>query len=224
MITYPFSTPIILNDSIYTQYGGQTGTSSAAQRTAGYLIAEKRVTNYIGTFLLPTIVTGTYAYVPNNFIVTDYGYVHRVLSATLKSVSSLSSCELSSKDGCVFIFQDTFGYLNFSCVQSQCNCAGWEMPYQYQIAYEAGLPTGTASQPDVLLALTIIAQETLNEMAYPNANETPGARGIEQWSSLDYSEKRKPLKRTALGQSARANFAAELLDGAVKKARPYIGL
>jgi hypothetical protein len=136
----------------------------------------------------------------------------------------LNTCTLRDTEGCVFVFEDTFGYLNFSCVQTQCNCTGWSTPYQYEIAYQAGLPTGTANQPDVLLALAVIAQETLGEMSYPTANESPGARGIEMWSSLEYSEKRMKLKRTALGQSARANFAAELLDGAVKKARPYIGL
>lgn len=224
MQTYPFTSPIILTDDIFVQYGGQTGTFSVAQRSAGYLIAEKRATNYLGTFLLPTNVTGTFPYNSNNFIVTDYGYVHQIYSATLKSVNNLNTCTLKDTDGCAFIFEDTFGYLNFSCVQTQCPCSGWEQPYHYEIAYQAGLPTGTANQPDVLLALSVVAQEVLNEMSYPTMNETAGARGVEAWSSLEYSEKRKPLKSTALGQSARANFAAELLNGAVRRAIPYIGL
>lgn len=224
MITYPFSSPIILTDDIFIAYGGQTGTAPAAQRNAAYFIAEKHVTNYVGTFLLPTTVTGTYSYNGSNFVVTDYGYVHSVKSVVCQSIDSLTSCTLSDKDGCAFIFNDTFGYLNVSCANNQCGCAGWGQPYKYQIAYEAGLPTGTASQADILLALTVVAQETLNEMIYPHANESDGARGVEKWSSLDYSETRKKLKRTALGQSARANFAAELLDNSIKKARPYIGL
>lgn len=224
MVIYPFSSPIILSDSIFLMYGGQEGNTLTEQRTASYLIAEKRVTNYIGTLLLPQIITGTFPANSNKFITTDYGYVHRVISAKVLSVNNLQTCELSSDSGCVFIADDTFGYLNFSCIQSACGCAGWKVPYQYQVVYEAGLPTGTASQADVLLALTVVAQEQLNEMIYPNANESPGARGIEQWSSLDYSEKRKTLKRTSLGQSARANFAAELLDNAIRRAIPYIGL
>lgn len=224
MVVYPYSSPIILTDSIYVAYGGQTGTMSSAQRNAAYLIAEKRATNYLGTFLLPTVVTGTYPYKSNNFIITEYGYVQSIKSAKLLSANNLNTCELSSTDGCVFIFEDTFGYLNFSCIQTQCNCAGWSWPYQYQIAYEAGLPTGTASQPDVLLALTMIAQETLNEMTYPSANETAGAQGVEAWSSLEYSEKRKPWAKTSLGASAQSAFAAGLLKSAVKRAIPYIGL
>lgn len=224
MIVYPYSSAIILTDDIFVAYGGQTGTTPVAQRDAAYLIAEKRVSKYIGTFLLPTIVTGTYAYNGSNFISTEYGYVHSVKSATLLSIDNINSCTLSSTDGCAFIFEDTFGYLNFSCIYNACNCFGWKLPYQYQIAYEAGLPTGTASQPDVLLALTMIAQETLNEMVYPSANETAGARGVIRWSSLEYSEERLKLKRTALGQSAVANFAADLLDSSIRRVMPYIGL
>ena len=224
MIIYPFSSAVILTDDIFTLYGGQTGTTVPAQRNAAYLIAEKRASNYIGTLLLPHIVTGTYPANSDKFITTDYGYVHRVISAKVLSVSNLQTCELSSDTGCVFVAEDTFGYLNFSCINSICGCAGWKVPYQYQVVYEAGLPTGTASQADVLLALTIVAQDTLNEMSFPSANETAGDRGIESFSSLDYSETRKKLKRTALGQSARANYASELLDNAVKRAVPYIGI
>ena len=53
MITYPFSTPIILTDDIFVQYGGQTGSSTPLQRQGAYWVAEKQATNYIGTFLLP---------------------------------------------------------------------------------------------------------------------------------------------------------------------------
>jgi len=82
-----------------------------------------------------------------------------------------------------------------------------------------GLPTGTANLPGVEHALVIVAELALNEMIYPRANETVGDRGIESWSAQGYSEQRKRLKNTALGQSARANFAAELLDASIKRAR-----
>lgn len=219
---YPYSSPIIINDSVFVAYGGQTGTTLPAQRTAAYLIAEKRVTKYLGTFLAPTIITGTFPYKPNNFIVTDYGYVNEIYSAVLKSIDNLQTCEFQRDTGCVFIFEDTYGYLNFSCVNTICGCVGWALqPYQYEIVYNAGLPTGTSTQADMLLALTVVAQENLNEMIFPNQD---GARGVEGWSSLEYSERRKPLKRTALGQSARANFAADLLDGCIRRVIPYIGL
>ena len=224
MNIYPYSSPIILTEAIYSEYGGQSGSATQAQLQSAFWIAEKRVTEYIGTFLLPTIITGTFPYNNNNFIATDYGYVNRVLSASVISLNNLQTCTLQTDTACVFVFNDTFGYLNLSCVNSVCGCNGWLQPYQFQIAYEAGLPTGTANLPGVEHALTIVAELALNEMIYPRANESAGDRGIEQWSAQDYSERRKSLKRTALGQSARANYASELLDISVKRAKRAITL
>jgi len=222
MNVYPFSSPIILTDSIYTEYGGQVGDSTAQERQNAYVIAEQKMTSYLHTLLLPTIITGTFPYNRHNFIATDYGYVHRVLAASLLSLDNLTTCTLKSDTGCVFIFDDTYGYLNFQCACSLCSCAGYQMPYKFQITYEAGLPTGTANQPGIEHALSIVAELSLNEMAYPRLNETDGDRGVEFFSSLDYSERRKPLRTTALGQSARANYAADLVDATVKKARRAI--
>ena len=224
MNIYPYISPIILTEALYHEYGGQDGSSVSVQRQNAFWIAEKRVTEYIGTFLLPTIITGTFPYNNNNFIATDYGYVNRVLSASVLSLNNLQTCTLQTDTACVFVFNDTFGYLNLSCVNSVCGCGGWLQPYQFQIAYEAGLPTGTANLPGIEHALTIVAELALNEMIYPRANESAGDRGIEQWSAQDYSERRKPLKRTALGQSARANYASELLDISVKRAKRAITL
>ena len=224
MQIYPYSSPIILTESNYVAYGGQSGTATSTQLQNMFLLAEQRVTKYIGTFLLPTIVTGTYPYNSSHFIATDYGYVSNILSAKVFSVQGSSTCVLASDSGCAYIFDDTFGYLNYSCVQSVCNCAQWQSPYQFQIAYQAGLPTGTANQPGILHALTIVAETALGEIVFPRQNETAGDRGITEWKSLDYSEKRKGLKRTALGQSARANLAADLIDMTVRRAIPAIML
>jgi len=224
MQIYPYTSPIILTEEIYTVYGGQTGSMSSAQIQNGFLIAEQRVTQYVGSFLLPTIVTGTFPHSSSKFIVTDYGYVSEVLSAKVLSLQGSSTCVLKEDSGCAYIFNDTFGYLDYSCVQSICNCAQWQSPYQFQIAYQAGLPTGTANQPGILHALSIVAELALNEVAWPRANESQGDRGIESWGTLDYRETRKKLKRTALGQSARANYAAELIDMTVRRAIPNIQL
>ncbi|MBT7009794.1 hypothetical protein HN960_05160, partial [Candidatus Peregrinibacteria bacterium] len=80
-----------MTEDIYVEYGGQTGTSTATQRQNAFLIAEQRASKYIGTFLLPTIVTGTYPYNSSNFIVTDYGYVHQILSAKVLSLQGSTS-------------------------------------------------------------------------------------------------------------------------------------
>lgn len=221
MKTYPYSSPIILNDTIFTAYGGQTGSWSAQQRNAAYLIAETQASSYIGTLLLPTIVTGTWGHAPR--IVTDYGYVSQIFSVNFLSITSRSSAVLTPNSGCAFIFEDTYGYLDPSCLWSSCGeCGGIGIPYQIQVAYEAGLPTGTANHPSVLLALTMAAQISLNEMIFPSQNESTGDIGVESYSSLDYSEKRVKMRRTAFGTSAKAEKIANLIDGAIRKARPTL--
>lgn len=220
MNVYPHSSPIILTDAIFNLYGGKIGTFSSGQRNAAYWLAEKQATKYIGTFLLPTIVTGTYAY--GGMVVTDYGYVHQILSVNTLSVGG--NCEISSNSGCAWIWDDTYGYVNTSCLNSYSNCGFGGIPRQVQLAYQAGLPTGTANQPDILLALTMAAQITLNEMTFPSMNEGVGDVGITEFTSLDYRETRKSWKNTVFGASAKAAKIASLLDGAVKKARPTLML
>ena len=220
MKTYPHTTPLILNDSIFVENGGQTGTWTATQRTNAYRIAEQQATNYIGTFLLPTIVTGTWGYTPR--VVTDYGYVQQVFSVNLLSKNNLTTCVLQSDSGCVFIWEDTYGYLDVSCIINSCNCSGLLYPYQVQVAYQAGLPTGVATQPAMLLALTMAAQISLNEMSFPSLNESTGDIGVKSFASLDYREERVKMRRTVFGTSAKAEKIANLIDGVVKKARPAL--
>lgn len=217
MQLYPYSAPIILNDSTFLAYGGQVGVFTSAQLQAGYLAAEMMATQYVGTFLLPTIVTGTFA-PQGNHIATDYGYVHRILSASVISKTG-QECGLQTDSTCAFIWNDTFGYLDVLCSLAQSPCGNGIVPYQYQIAYEAGLPTGTATKPSILLGLTMAAQIFLNEIAYPSANESAGDVGVESFSNQGYSEKRKTLKRTSFGQSAKANYVAHLFDSSLVKAR-----
>lgn len=217
MQLYPYNSPIILTESIFTLYGGQHGELSSFQLEAAFLAAEMQATQYIGTPLLPTIVTGTFQY-QGNYIATDYGYVHRILSASVISKTG-QECGLQTDSTCAFIWDDTFGYLDILCSVSRSPCSNGLVPYQYKVAYEAGLPTGTASKPTILLGLTMAAQIFLNEMAYPSANETTGDMGIESFSNQGYSERRKPLKRTSFGQSAKANYIAHLFDSTLVKAR-----
>lgn len=222
MKTYPYSAPIILNDAIFVQYGGQTGSFSSLQRSAAYLIAEQQMSSYIGTLLLPTAITGTWGYAPR--IVTDYGYVSQVGLVNFIGRNGTSTVTLSQDTGCVFVWEDTFGYLDVGCLFGSCNCSGVGIPTQVQVAYTAGLPTGVATQPAMLLALTMAAQISLNEMIFPSMNETTGDVGVQSFSSLDYSEKRVLMKRTAFGSSAKAAKIAQLVDSTIRKARPALVL
>jgi hypothetical protein len=225
---YPFSSPIIMTPEIFSLYGGKgTGTFSVDQLNLCFQIAEQQTVNYIGTFLLPTIVTGTYVSVPTTIqrIATDYGYVSRILRVMVKTqkVTQSGGCELIDNKGCAFIYQDTYGYLDVHQLQSICGCGQSSDPYLYEITYEAGLPTGTANLPSMLAAMTIIATITLNEL-FPGIvgqNESAGDAGIQEWESFGYHERRTAhsLRRTSFGGSAMSTKAAQLIDSCIKKCR-----
>lgn len=234
MVLYPFNSAIILTDSIFTDYGGKTGTFSSAQRQSSYLIAEMQVSSYIGTLLLPANVTGTYPFMGKMRVATDYGYVQQLNNVSIFSKNALcGSCSLTSNDGCGYIYQDTFGYIDVRQSMSSCGLA-WDgypllvpsIPYQIQISYKAGLPTGTASSPPFLEALTILAQIDLNEKDPGNSgvNETTGDLAVQSYKSLDYSEERgaHSLVKTALGESAKAMRAKRLIDMSITRARKVL--
>lgn len=237
MKIYPFSAPIILNDTVFSLYGGNgTGTFASAILQNAYWQAEMQVTDYIGTLLLPTTVTGTYPFMHQNRISTDYGYVQQLLSVSILTKQNCNDCSLTATDGCGYIYNDTFGYIDFRQLAGTCGWSWWGFPsspyiltyapYQIQLAYSAGLPTGTATQPGILRALTIVAQIALDDM-FPGMvgqNESVGAVGIQEFKSLDYSEKRAEhaLIKTALGDDARSQRARKLIDMSVKKARKVL--
>jgi hypothetical protein len=95
------------------------------------------------------------------------------------------------------------------------------------VVYEAGLPTGVASQPAVLLALTMAATISLNEMIFPSANESTGDIGIKEFTSMGYSgysEKRVDMQRNTFGSSAKAVKIGQLLSSTIRRARPKLFL
>lgn len=222
MNIYPHSSPIILNDSIFTSYGGQTGTSSASLRNACYLIAEQQTSNYIGTFLLPTTITGSVDYFYNlrGSLSTDYGYVNKLLWMRVLDTHGDAIYGLTGTHSFASIAEDTFGYIYVEQLYNYWNCSYWgNTEYKFQYAYEAGLPTGVANQPGMLTALTTAAQLVLNELQLIPANETTGDAGITDFSSLQYSEKRKAWKNTAFGASPKSAWVAHMIDSTIKKAR-----
>ena len=124
MIVYPFSAPIILTDSIYVDYGGHTGTSTANQRQAAYLIAEMQATEEIGAYLLPVITTGTFGWpLFSDHLVLPYAYVHSIKGVTVLDQQAYNSCDLDESSGCAFVWNDTYGYIDPRRVSSVCGCA-----------------------------------------------------------------------------------------------------
>lgn len=211
MIVYPHSTPIIMTDAIFQAYGGDLTKGTPSQRAAAYLIAEKQATKEIGTFLLPTIVTGTFPAPYGDFLGLPYSYVHRVLGVSFLDQNSCYDCNLTANAGCAFIWEDEYGYVDVRRTYSICGCGDGLYGYQVRVSWQAGLPTGTASSADVLLALTIVSDINLNEIIDGGANEGVGDVGVIKFSNQEYSEDRKELRNTSFGNSARANKAAQLV-------------
>lgn len=218
MKLYPYNYPLIMTDDIFVAYGGQTGTTSAPMRQASYLLAEELVTDSIGTFLLPTIITGTYPAATKDFwenkryLITDYGYVDRILNASVLTYNGNLQCSLAPSKAGFLIRNDSYGYIDLAYwFNILCPCS-YGTPYLFQIAYEAGLPTGTASNPKILEAITIVAQIDLNEKVFPSANEGVGDIGIQSFSNSGYQEVRKTLMNTTFGNSPRAIRAYKLLN------------
>lgn len=236
MLIYPHQSPIILNRDLFVRFGGLAGSFSDQYLDDSFWLAEMQVSNYIGTLLLPTTVTGTYPYMNQTRLSTDWGYVSQLLSVSVQTRQGCNDCSLTANTGCGYIYQDTYGYIDFRQLQSICGWSWWGYPfapyvlsyapYQVEFAYVAGLPTGTATQPGILEALTILAQIDLNEK-FPGAvgvNESVGAVGIQDFASMDYRETRAAhaLVKTALGDDARSQRAKKLIDMSVRKARKLL--
>ena len=202
---YPYSAPIILTDSIFFDYGGHRGSSSPEQRQAAYWIAERTATEDINTFLLPTIVTGSFLYNPLRDVILEHGYINQIITTrfidkeenTYFTIAGINNVYVGLKDderGAVIIISN---WLNIADL------------YKTQIVYNAGLPSGTSFRPDVLLGLTTYADIILNEIQ-GYGNEAPGDIGVQDYRNQQYSESRVALVRTVFGTSSRAQFVHKL--------------
>lgn len=207
---YPYSVPIILSDTIFTLYGGHTGSSVPAQRQAAYFIAEIAASDDLSTFLLPTIVTGTYLYNPLHKFVLDQGYVTRIIQTKfICQDEDVYDTILGTANNYVTLEDGEYG---IATINGSCSICGSSLayPYKVQFVYEAGFPSGTSYHPDILLGLTTYADIILNEIQ-GYGNEAPGDIGVQDYRNQQYSESRVALIRTVFGTSARAQFVHKLL-------------
>jgi len=200
---YPYVNPLVLTDAIFILYGGHTGTSVAAQRQAAYLIAEMEASNNLNTFLLPTIVTGTFIN-PSHEIILEHGYINSIIETRFIDKIETTYFTVTGIDNVYVGLQDD--------VRGVVTITSWYCDaslYKIQFVYNAGLPSGTSFMPDVLLGLTTYADIILNEIQ-GYGNEAPGDIGVQDFRNLQYSESRVALIRTAFGTSARANSVHKL--------------
>jgi hypothetical protein len=249
MLVYPYTTPLVMTDAIFSRMGGKNYVTAFSQQQLqdAYLVAEIQTSQYIGTLLQPTIVTGTYNYQNQPRLVTDYGYVSNILSVNILTQNMYSaSCDLQSSPGCAIISTDTYGYVDIQQLTPNTSLisyygipypsfppslpflSNYLTPYQFQIAYQCGLPTGVAYQPNVLRAMSIAAIIYLNDVepGTVGQNEGVGDVGIDEFRIMDYQESRhkSSMYRNAFGSSAMANKAAQLIRSSVQLARRNLQL
>lgn len=218
-------TPVVLTDDIFVAYGGLTGTSTATQRQAAYGIAEGQAIQEIGTFLEPTIVTGTHSWPPmGQPLQLQFTHVSAVSSVVAIHDAGCDCADDSVEiDGCAWLLDGDGGLVSLrecgntlkaSC--SGCGCGHYGAgPLQVRIVYTAGLPAGAATDPRLLAALVIAAGLALAQLTDPaSAEGGAGMPGIKSFSSLSYSETRvdASVKETAFGWSPQANYAAKLIS------------
>lgn len=211
---YPYSSPIILTDAIFAAYNDGLQTGSSLKQT-GYWLAEEAVSRDLNTFLLPTVVTGTYSYSP--YIMLDHAYVREIKQAWFLDSDGLVYYTVTGSFNTYLRLQsDTYGVVDVDYLGASCGACTAKYPYQIKIAYEAGLVSGTSYQPNVLLALTQGASMFIN-ILQGWGNEGVDNIGIVRFSNQQYSEQRMALINTVYGNSTKAQLIHKQLDGLRKR-------
>ncbi len=215
----------VLTDIIYASFGGDLDSTTAPQRNNAYQIAEQFAIEEIGTFLVPTTISGTFAW-PQFDLRFNLPHTH------VRSVSSLTAiheagCDCAADQvelsGCAWIIDHRAGIVNLrQCgdnvagqpsIACGCTYRAHGEPLLYQIVYEAGIEAGrVAANASSLQGLTIAAELALEQITDPSAAESgPGDASVLSFSDTGYSQTRQFLVMTAFGGSPRANYAARML-------------
>ena len=216
---YPFTEAQILTDDLFVAYGGRTGTTTEFQRGAAYFIAEKWMSKAIGTLPVEATVTGTYYYpLHGSSLVLDYTYVwevHEVRFIDTKGTNYYTITGTANYHAA--LRNKERGILDVFAVLGYCRAGGsygWEYaPYQFEIPFSAGLPTGTYTSPDFLLGLTQASQIALDEMVGWGGE---AFSGITEFKNQEYMEKRLTPIMTAFGASPKAQFINSLISDLIR--------
>lgn len=219
MQEYPYTSPIILTDAIFTAYNDGLLTGSNLKQI-GYWLAEEAVSRDLDTFLLPTVVTGTYPYSPS--LLLDNAYVNQIYVVRyLDSLDRIYYTASGTYNYFTRLGDREYGVLDMVMVGAGCGTCGGAYPYRVQVVYNAGLSSGTSYRPNVLLALTQATSLFINEMQ-GWGNEGVGNIGITRFSNQNYSEQRMAMINTVYGNSAKSQFIHKQLDSLRK--RRYVGI
>jgi len=221
---YPFTSPVIMTDDIYQKYGGDLSVGSNEQFNVAYWLAEEAVTRDINTFLQPVTITGSFSYDPVHPFLLTYGYINYVDVIRFYDFKEELYYTITGTANIYASIRDKeYGILDIAYWIGNCACHSAALPYPYRIdvVYNAGFSSGTAHQPNILMALTTYTRVIMNEIV-GYGNEAPGDIGVQSFSNQEYSEDRVKLINTVFGSSPQAQFAHRLLTPLRK--RRYVSL
>lgn len=233
-----------LNNELFTQLGFYTGTSSDFMLNLAYTLAERETSRQIGTYWLPTTVTGTYA----NFRVGDPVYAGAGMLISVDSVvlferSGYGEERRISGSGYIidpfngiFAIQvspyDTSQFRNSpTAVYGNCNgcpvaSSGPAGLYKVEVSYTAGYPSGTWSDPTITAAIAMSADQTLKLLRDEGELPDEDLQFIKQYSVGRYAQsvEGKWAMPTRFGFSGKSQLIARMLDHwKVKRAYKFGG-
>lgn len=214
----------VLTEAIFVQYGGQTGTATNAQVNAALQMGEQFAIQEIGTFLVPTTISGTFAWPVDDRLLLPHTHVRSVSSITAIHEAGCScAADQVEISGCAWILDYQAGIISLrECGDNvrqpgiACGCGtGGQYGGRllYQIVYEAGIQAGlVGANAAALMGLVTAADLALEQIIDPQGAEAgPGDASLSSFSDTGYSESRQFLMMTAFGGSPRANYAARML-------------
>lgn len=217
---YPVDSVLIMNDAVFVMYGGETGTSLPGQRQAAYYIAEEAMSRHLQCLLNPLTITEQVFPTLGGTTELNWNRVHDVYAMRItdnRSISHVITGTLSSPIDSWVIRDARNGHIDVNNAIRKFLGWGYEQYSNYgalnvEVTYNSGLSTGTAMRPNMLNALTIMSDIALKELSALGLNESTGDVGVKIFSSNGYQEQRVDLVRTALGTSARAQYARKLVN------------
>ncbi len=217
---YPFDEPVLLNDTVFINWGGVTGSSAPATRSLAYLVSEESIARYTSILPYETTLTGSYSvteYLNYGGVFLKWGMVSKVHYIRMVGLKGEIVLELDPTVDNVYIVDSKRGFVSFPC-----HGINLQNVVRIDISYDCGIPSGAADGM-YYLAVSSYAQEVLNEIV-GYGNEAPGMVGVEMFTNQQYSERRKELIRTSLGSSPKSNFVRQLLENGGFVVRRWVGL
>ncbi len=215
----------VLTEQIFIDYGGQTGTATNAQVNAALQMGEQFAIQEIRTFLVPTSISGTFAWPADDRLLLPHTHIRSVDSLTAIHEAGCDCADDQVEiSGCAWILDYQAGIIslrecggNVRTPSISCNCSypdAYGGRLLYQIVYEAGIQAGlVAANSSALMGLVTAADLALEQIVDPQGAEAgPGDASVSSFSDTGYSESRQFLLMTSFGGSPRANYAARMLQ------------